>query len=170
MKAIKFDRATGSLTAPKNWDEDKYGPCDPLPYMRDEEQNTITSVWMPSDEDRVILQSGGGIALTAFGTSHPPVMMQVVTVSQESADEMYLALREEVDGVIRDFKRFEIVEKGETRFYYTGYLFDDKKQRFADGEFFTTSLVVSGPDERGVIRTLNSLYILDDSPQEEPCL
>lgn len=170
MRPIKFDRATGSLTAPKNWDEEKYGPCDPLPYMRDEEQNTITTVWVPSDEDLVILQSGGGIALTAFGTSHPPVMMQAVTISQESADEMYLALMKEVDGVIRDFKRIEIKEGDENRCYYTGYLFDDKKGRYVDGEFITTSLVVTGPDEHGVIRTLNSLYILDDSPQEEPCL
>lgn len=43
---------------------------------------------------------------------------------------------------------------------YSGRIYRDRMQRFFDGYFIHTSAVKSGPDEHGVIITLNNVYLL----------
>lgn len=41
-----------------------------------------------------------------------------------------------------------------------GRIYGDTKNRWADGTVIRTSRILSGPDSIGVIRTLNSFYVL----------
>lgn len=42
-----------------------------------------------------------------------------------------------------------------------GDLYGDAKQRWRDGTYIHTSLIMSGPDENGIIVTRNSVYKLE---------
>lgn len=52
----------------------------PLRVFFNEEEQSFTSVWMPSDVELRALNEGAGVLLTLF-SMHPPVMVGVETVS-----------------------------------------------------------------------------------------
>lgn len=45
----------------------------PLEVMRGD--GTMTSVWLPSDEERAAIAAGGVVCLVIWGSLHPPVAM-----------------------------------------------------------------------------------------------
>lgn len=70
---IKF--ATRALGAPTGWDASKHGECDVLP-IRDRD-GTMQSAWYPSVEEIALLVAGRPVILTVWGSSHPPVSVNV---------------------------------------------------------------------------------------------
>lgn len=61
-----------------------------------------------------------------------------------------------IDGVIKGAVIYPYDADGSR--ICTGAIHGDRKQRFRDGETVTTSKIISGPDERGIIHTRNSVY------------
>ena len=80
MSPIHTKDCNMELGAPRGWDGVRQGECQPLPVRRilqEDDIYTFTSYWMPTDEERVILASGGAISLTVYSSAHPPVAMGV---------------------------------------------------------------------------------------------
>lgn len=75
MIPTKFPGVTGYLGAPPNWDGEKLGDCDPLPYMRDE--GFFVSMWVPDSEELARLNAGHGVVLHVAGNVHPVVAVGV---------------------------------------------------------------------------------------------
>lgn len=63
-----------------------------------------------------------------------------------------------IDGVIKE-ARIEPWFDGKS--VALGKLYGDRKKRFNDGTPIHTSYIVSGPDESGIIHTLNGIYQLE---------
>lgn len=69
----------------------------------------------------------------------------------------------EVNGVLRDWYLAPCM----SGHLANGNIYGDTKGRFPDGMFIHTSLILSGPDENGVIVTRNSSYRLEPYPQSD---
>ncbi len=73
MRPIHFEGAQ-IIGKPKNWDDAKDGQCIGLPAMVGVLPNgmkSFTSVWKPSDEERIAISLGANIALSSFGVQTP---------------------------------------------------------------------------------------------------
>lgn len=74
MDAVKFVGMNAVYTAPG---------CDNLPALRGKDeragQDTVTSVWKPSEEDLAVLNNGRCVCLAVVG-GQPPVAMWVQDV------------------------------------------------------------------------------------------
>ena len=92
MNPIRFASANAALSAPPDWDEEKNGPCQDLPVLRNE--NGFLSVWKPTDEELAILANGGAVYLTVMGASHPVVILGATELSPPEEQEE----QEEADG------------------------------------------------------------------------
>lgn len=80
MKPINFQGATHGMKKPEDWDEEADGPCDTLPVMVQElpsGHTTFTSVWVPSDEERLKLVAGSALMLSIVGSVQPVVALAV---------------------------------------------------------------------------------------------
>lgn len=80
MKPGKIYGETRALGAPVDWDEAKYGPCGSLSIKDERDKSglpSMTSCWMPSDEERERIANGGAVYLNVVGAVHPPVMLWV---------------------------------------------------------------------------------------------
>jgi hypothetical protein len=80
MIAITVPGITHYLSAPTDWNEAEHGRCETLPVIVGATAGhiaTYTSFWRPSSEELAALNSGGRVALTVFGPTHPPVAMAV---------------------------------------------------------------------------------------------
>jgi len=73
---------------------------------------------------------------------------------------------EGVDGVILG-ARIEGWYGDDTKPVAWGYLFRDRLMRFRDGDWIHTSQIMEGPDETGLIKTMNSVYRLKLRPSEK---
>jgi hypothetical protein len=71
--------ATHVLGAPRNWDEDRAGKCNPLVVRKDmsEAGPVMTSAWFPTADELDRLIAGAPIHLTIFGEAHPPVALSI---------------------------------------------------------------------------------------------
>lgn len=69
---------TVELGKPRDWDN-AAGECQPLHVRVDLESPvpSMTSYWVPTPEEIAMLEVGGKIALTVYGTKHPPVWVEV---------------------------------------------------------------------------------------------
>lgn len=73
------------LGAPVDWDQ-KSIECGALPITRTNYSDgspVMVSFWTPSKEELADLAAGGSISLWVFGTSHPPVSLQVEPASAQ---------------------------------------------------------------------------------------
>ncbi len=63
-----------------------------------------------------------------------------------------------------------LVEVGDGRYFARGHIYGDSKRRWSDGHPIYTSFILEGPDENGIIRTMNSVYKLEllEKPVVEP--
>ena len=77
MTPIPFDGMNIVYKAPQDWDNEQHGPCGDLPVRADDEAQTCTSVWEPTDVERGVLVAGGKIVLTIHG-GQPPVALAVM--------------------------------------------------------------------------------------------
>lgn len=104
MFSTRFVEANLTLKAPEDWDVEANGPCEDLHvYAKD---GTITSVWKPTPEELAELNAGGGVALTIYGRSMPPVALW--TIKMEAATEAEIA--EKVEIPIADDQEDEVSE------------------------------------------------------------
>lgn len=69
----------------------------------------------------------------------------------------------DITGVLKNWRHCEGCF-GRPQSHYHGELHEDAKRRFGEGEEVRTSVVVSGPDPSGIIRTQNSIYRLEPYP------
>jgi hypothetical protein len=67
--------ATRALGAPAGWDGHRHGDCQVLP-IRDRD-GYMQSAWYPTEEEIALLVLGKPVVLTVWGTSHPPVSVNV---------------------------------------------------------------------------------------------
>jgi hypothetical protein len=80
MTPIKTAATNLTLFAPKNWDEERDGPCAALPIVvgaGDPAGVDLFSWWQPTWSDRLAILFGRPIRLCvhAASTAHPPVML-----------------------------------------------------------------------------------------------
>jgi hypothetical protein len=77
--------ATRELGKPVDWDDEKNGSCGSLP-IRDEQvrgANVMVSAWTPTPGELARLNAGAPIYLYVWGTSHPPVAVEVSNIEGE---------------------------------------------------------------------------------------
>lgn len=75
-----IDGFTRCLAKPKDWDEEKFGPCTGLPILDHVDQNdqhSMISAWEPTPDEIKSLIAGAPIYLRVLGTIHPPVGLWV---------------------------------------------------------------------------------------------
>lgn len=74
MTPIHHPACNAVLRRPPGTTEEE---CGDLPIIRSVENgyNTVTSVWKPSPEEAEAIAKGGGIALTIWGSTHPPLAL-----------------------------------------------------------------------------------------------
>jgi hypothetical protein len=79
MEMVKLEGMNRELGAPKGWDEEKHGKCEPLPVFAEVVNGHIcmTSAWKPSAEELASLNAGAAVALVIYGSVHPPVAVGV---------------------------------------------------------------------------------------------
>jgi len=80
MKPVQIAGFNNVLTAPPNWDKEKYGECVDLPIRAVADQYGLVqlmSAWLPSHADLLKLKEGAPIILTLIGRMHPPVWIDV---------------------------------------------------------------------------------------------
>lgn len=90
MRPAEFHGFNKIYYAPKDWDQDKV-ECTPL-HVRISDKlipacTTITSVWVPSDEERAQIAAGDNIKLTIVGNVMPPVMLGMSDKSERILDD-----------------------------------------------------------------------------------
>lgn len=73
--------ATRALGAPEGWDREKHGDCSVLP-IRDI-AGRMESTWYPTPQERAEIMRGQPIVLSVWGTSHPPVSVNVLTADAD---------------------------------------------------------------------------------------
>lgn len=83
MIPTKFPGVTGYLGAPPNWDGEKLGDCDPLPYKY--EDGFFVSMWVPDRDELAALNAGQAVVLHVSGASHPVVAVGVSNRLQADA-------------------------------------------------------------------------------------
>jgi hypothetical protein len=62
-----------------------------------------------------------------------------------------------VDAILRN----AIIEEWAGDRVATGAIYGDRRQRWKDGHPIHTSIILSGPDDAGIIKTRNSTYLLE---------
>jgi len=80
MKPVNFNGSNKTFTAPKDWDEEKYGKCGDLHVFQgqaDDGRNVVVSCWQPSEEEAHRLRNGMPIFLEITSTVQPPVALSV---------------------------------------------------------------------------------------------
>lgn len=78
MKPVSFPLANLNLQPPQGMAD-----CEPLPVCAS--NGTMTSVWEPTDEERAAIAAGASVALTVWGTAHPPVGLGVTEPCEPSS-------------------------------------------------------------------------------------
>lgn len=73
-KPIRTVSTTGIYGTPKDWDEEKHGPCVGLPVTR--QGDYVMSYWTLAWKERFQLLAGRSIRLTIVG-GQPPVTIEV---------------------------------------------------------------------------------------------
>lgn len=76
MRPCKLRHATHRFGAPKDWDEEKHGPCQELDVMHLPATNVWVSAWVPSQEELALLNAGHAIWLHVVG-GQPAVALTV---------------------------------------------------------------------------------------------
>lgn len=79
MNPIKFNEMTHTFTAPPDHDSVLHGEIADLPVMDD--GIALTSVWMPSDEERDIIAKGGAVTVSIMGRTQPPIAIGAVKIA-----------------------------------------------------------------------------------------
>lgn len=74
MKPGKIDGANFNLSKPQDW-QDKLGDCGDLWVRVDNERQTMTSAWYPTEEEKAAIARGAPIVLSVWGAGHPPVAL-----------------------------------------------------------------------------------------------
>jgi hypothetical protein len=75
MKPIRVPETQKTLGAPQGMENEVDGL--PVHYQKVGDYHTITSVWMLSEEDLMLIKNGGNVRLGILGGFHPPVMLWV---------------------------------------------------------------------------------------------
>lgn len=83
MRPTYFREANDVLKAPEGQEDYVVD----LPIFRNAQAQTVTSLWMPSDEEREIIANGGGVVFTAWGQTHPPVAIGAAVVEYPQIEE-----------------------------------------------------------------------------------
>lgn len=76
MKAISHPRANLRLRA-KEGEEDRVHDLDVRMTAYADGTVEVESIWLPSDEDRLLIARGGAISLKVLGGAHPPVKISI---------------------------------------------------------------------------------------------
>ncbi len=80
MDAQKTVNCNVVLGAPREWDASRHGECLGLPVERT--MGMLHSYWKPTEVELAKLNAGALIRLTIFGEVHPPVGMDVPSLSK----------------------------------------------------------------------------------------
>ncbi|MEQ8308026.1 MAG: hypothetical protein RIA09_15830 [Hoeflea sp.] len=83
MRPTNFREANDVLKAPEGQEDYVVD----LPVFRNAHVGTVSSLWMPTDEERKIIAEGGGVVLTAWGKTHPPVAIGAAVVDYPDAQD-----------------------------------------------------------------------------------
>jgi len=76
MIPIKRSNDDIERAPPKDWDEEKDGPCTNMPF-RIVEPGYLEMAFHPSDEELAALNQGGVVILTIAGPNHYPLKIGV---------------------------------------------------------------------------------------------
>lgn len=71
MQPSHFRQANLVLKAPPGEEEN----VQDLHVFHNRDENTVSSLWIPSDEEREIISNGGGVLVSVWGHSHPPIFV-----------------------------------------------------------------------------------------------
>ena len=79
MKWTNIEGKTHNFSKPKNWDDERDGPCGTFPVRVEEVglYNFHFSAWKPNAEELALLNAGGVVELCCVG-HQPPVSVGVV--------------------------------------------------------------------------------------------
>lgn len=91
MNPINFNGADAKFGRPKDWDEERDGPCATLPVMRQPLPGNLVShisLWVPTPEERRQLLLGSAVVLSCVGVQ--PVV--AVGVSDLPASQLEVKL------------------------------------------------------------------------------
>lgn len=73
--------ANANFGAPKDWNEERDGPCDSLPVLVVDHveagTRSMSSVWLPNEAEIEALRKGHGVVVTIFGHAHPAIAIGV---------------------------------------------------------------------------------------------
>lgn len=81
MEPREFEGQTQILEPPGDWDNStETNKCGKLPIARVifDSMPRMLSIWKPTDEELVQLNSGMSVRLSIIGVTHPPVWLDVV--------------------------------------------------------------------------------------------
>lgn len=73
------------LGAPANWDAERFGSCEGLPVVRDDD--AWISVWQPSWRERWAILTGADVMLEVVSAGHPPVAIRTTRSPKPQAAE-----------------------------------------------------------------------------------
>lgn len=74
MQAIEFRQANMVFTGPEG------SGIIPLPVFANADENTLTSLWKPNEEERKVIAEGGCVVLSIYGGNQPPVKVGAAVV------------------------------------------------------------------------------------------
>lgn len=95
MKFVKHPKHSSYMGAPRDWNEDRDGPCGALSIhdMRNQPLAKMESCWEPEGFEPVSLALGlADIRLGVIGQGHPPVYMAVYPKTGKTRDDVKAAV------------------------------------------------------------------------------
>jgi hypothetical protein len=95
MNPTHIPGANRVLTAPRDWDAERNGPCDPLPVIDTGE--FFQSAWIPDPVEIDCMQAGAPVIVTIWGRALPPHSVSTMPkpgyVPADAYRQAHLALR-----------------------------------------------------------------------------
>lgn len=95
MNPTHIPNANRRLGPPRDWDEERNGPCEVLELLDTGE--FFQSAWVPDSQEVACIQAGAPIVVTVWGRSHPPIAVAVMPkpgyVTVEAFQAAFSALR-----------------------------------------------------------------------------
>jgi len=74
MEPTHFRQANLVLTGPEGSD------IIPLPVLVNADENTMSSLWVPNEEERQCLIDGGAVIVQVYGGAHPPIKVGAAAI------------------------------------------------------------------------------------------
>ena len=97
MKWTNVRDSNANFSKPRNWDDERDGPCGTLPVRVEPVgiYNYHYSAWKPGAEELALLNAGGVVELCCVGVQPPVSLHVVVEAEPEDIGELVAAVTDE---------------------------------------------------------------------------